>query len=149
VILGVAGIAAAALIGGGLKFFLDSAGPHPERAKPEERGPVAGMPAPAPPPVKYKWTFKTDPPGAEVVRGDGKVVGKTPLENEHEAAKPTKVDITLRLAGYQDKKLTLELAQNVEINEKLVPAGKAEEPAAAEDEEPKGKKKKKGKKKGK
>ncbi|MCS6915225.1 MAG: hypothetical protein NZ890_18605 [Myxococcota bacterium] len=143
-LLGVGGILLAGILGGGIKFLLDRAGPHPERAPPEESV-AATMPGTAPPPVKIRWAIRTEPAGADVVRlSDGKVMSKTPFEHEHTLiGQGHKVALALRLEGYAEKRLELDTSQNVDLLEKLEPAGK-EDPMQ---EEGGGKKKRKKKKK--
>lgn len=143
-LLGVGGILLAGILGGGIKFLLDRAGPHPERARPEESV-AASMPGSAPPPVKIRWVIRTEPAGAELVRlSDGKVMSKTPFEHEYELiGQGRKVAVALRLEGYAEKKLELDTSQNVDLLEKLEPAGKEQ----TQEDEGGGKKKKKKKKK--
>lgn len=67
-----------------------------------------------------KWQLRTQPAGAEVVRGDGQVIGSTPFQLIRPADKGES-PITLRLRGYQSK--TLLLSHNTDVETDIVLQG--------------------------
>jgi serine/threonine-protein kinase len=105
--------------------------PTPVAATPEAPKPV--IPAPPPAPVQIKVALRSEPSGAEVLRG-GKVVGKTPFTKELDAG-TGKLAYTLRLAGHKDATAELPADKGGEATVKL-----AAEPAVQEPARPTGKK---------
>jgi hypothetical protein len=89
------------------------------------------------PPVerKVKWSVISNPPGAEVVRRDGHVLGSTPWQLER-PADPGETVITLRHAGFQDKQILLSHSTDLSTEVTLVavppPVAAPAEPGSAE-----------------
>ena len=71
--------------------------------------PTPAQLAPGPPGKKLRWQLATRPRGAEVVRADnGASLGKTPLKFEQEAQNSL-LKLLLRLDGYQETSIILDL----------------------------------------
>jgi serine/threonine-protein kinase len=81
----------------------------------------ADQPLPKPPlERKVRWSVISNPPGAEVVRRDGQVLGSTPWQLER-PADPGETVITLRHAGFQDKQILLSHSTDLSTAVTLVP----------------------------
>lgn len=79
------------------------------------------QPLPKPPlERKVRWSVISNPPGAEVVRRDGQVLGSTPWQLER-PADPGETVITLRHAGFQDKQILLSHSTDLSTAVTLVP----------------------------
>jgi serine/threonine-protein kinase len=88
-------------------------------------------PAQAP---RVHWSVTSAPAGAQVIRqGDGAVLGRTPFQSERAAGTGT-LRAVLRLPGYIDRRIELDLSANTNIREQLepLPAQKAEQRPKAE-----------------
>jgi len=102
----------------------------------DPKGPPAAAllpPAPSEPPPRnpsppvtttlapaVRWTIQSEPTGATVLRvRDGTVLGQTPWQAEQPAA-PGSAQFILRLHGYADRLLTLDLNANALREERLV-----------------------------
>ncbi len=92
-------------------------------------------------PRTVRWRVESTPAGAEIIRsGDGTVLGKTPWETEREAALG-QLALKLRLLGYAEREVSLDLAADSARSEILVATGSPPATAAAaEPAEPAGKK---------
>jgi serine/threonine-protein kinase len=81
--------------------------------------PVAAV---APPKIEeVEVALKSDPPGAQVVRSDGVVVGVTPVTMKLEKGSPS-LDVQLSLDGYRAEKRTLTSDVNREVDVNLLKA---------------------------
>jgi len=98
----VAGIAGAALLGGGLWFALR--GPSDPAVQPSTSAPT---PPPPPPAVKRDIELRlTATPKAEVYAIDGRLLGETPYTQTRAPAEG-KVVLVLRAEGYRDLRVTM------------------------------------------
>ena len=76
------------------------------------------------------WRVESTPPGAEIIRvSDSTLIGKTPWESQREAALG-QLAIKLRLSGYAEREVSLDLAADCIRSEILVATGGP--PVAAE-----------------
>ncbi|HXU69871.1 MAG TPA: serine/threonine-protein kinase [Polyangia bacterium] len=80
--------------------------------------PVAAVAAPKPP-EQVEVSLKSDPPGAQVVRSDGVVVGMTPVTMKLDKGSRA-LDVQLSLEGYRSEKRTLTADVNREVDVNLL-----------------------------
>ena len=82
--------------------------------------PAPGPPTPpGPPPKLVRWSLRSQPPGAEIVRtADGVVLGRTPWTSEMATA-PGQLELRLRLPGFAERRLTLARSSEVSRDEIL------------------------------
>lgn len=91
-------------------------------------------------PRAVRWRIESTPPGAEIIRiSDGSTVGTTPWESTREASLG-KMAVKLRLAGYTERELLLDLSADNQRSEILVtaPAPSSSAPAAPTEAAPRG-----------
>ena len=88
--------------------------------------PAVTTPAVAPPPKieKVEIAVKSDPPGAQVVRSDGVIVGVTPVTMTLDKGSPS-LDVQLTLDGYRAEKRTITSDVNRELDVNLLKAPKS------------------------
>jgi len=121
IIGGVAAAVAAAGLVAVLKLGGGGGQPAPATVTPP---PVTAPPvaAVAPPKVEnVEVALKSDPPGAQVVRADGVIVGVTPVTMKLEKGSPS-LDVELTLEGYRAEKRTLTSDVNREVDVNLLKA---------------------------
>jgi len=80
-----------------------------------------------------KWNVTSTPPGAEVIREDGKVLGSTPWQLERTAG-PGETTLTLRLPNHHDKTIVLDHSTDVKTEVPLVALAAPAAAAAGEKE---------------
>jgi len=85
--------------------------------------PIAAV-APPPKIEQVEIAVKSDPPGAQVVRSDGVVVGVTPVTMKLDKGSPA-LDVQLSLDGYRAEKRTITSDVNRELDVNLLKAPKA------------------------
>ena len=101
--------------------------------------PSAAPPAPAPERKPVTIRVETDPPGAEIFENvDEQPLGKTPWQRQAEPQVGT-LELTLRLAGYKDRFVTLNLGGDDRAYVAMTP--KSTSRAGAKSASPPGKKK--------
>ena len=112
--LGLLGGLAAGLLGlGGIVAVVSK-----PRSVPEVPAAVAvGGAVPAVPRFVH-WTVLSVPPGAEVVRADGQLLGTTPLELERPSGNGETI-LTLRFTGFRDKSMVLGHSTDVKTEVRL------------------------------
>jgi serine/threonine-protein kinase len=114
-----AGLVAVLKLGGGGSAAQPQATVTPP---PVTAPPVAAV---APPKVEnVEVALKSDPPGAQVVRADGVIVGVTPVTMKLEKGSPS-LDVELTLEGYRAEKRTLTSDVNREVDVNLLKAAPA------------------------
>lgn len=107
------GVAATVLVGAAAVVVVKRVSKPPPPAvvvtPPPPKEPVvqAAPPPVAPVKARPKWSVDSEPQGADIIRiDDGQLLGQTPWTGEQpEGTGP--VEVTLHLAGYADRKLTL------------------------------------------
>jgi hypothetical protein len=75
---------------------------------------------------------KSDPPGAQVVRTDGVVVGVTPVTMRLDKGSPN-LEVQLDLEGYRSEKRTItsDLNREIDVNLLKAPVKRVSRPSAA------------------
>ena len=91
-------------------------------------------PPPPPPPVvlpSVTWSITSQPPGAEVIGGDNKVLGRTPLVLSRPKTPGTEA-LILRAPGHRDLSVRMDTSGDVSTELKLeaLPPEPAEDPTA-------------------
>ena len=92
--------------------------------------PIATPPGSVTPPRLVRWIVQSVPPGAEVVRADGQLLGTTPWELDRPPG-PGETVLTLRHPGCKDKTLLLSHSTDVKTEVYLDPAALTPAPPAA------------------
>ena len=92
--------------------------------------PVATTPTPVAPSRLVRWVVRSVPPGAEVVRADGQLLGTTPWELDRPPGAGETV-LTLRHPGCKDKALLLSHSTDVKTEVYLDPAAPTPAPGPA------------------
>ena len=83
-------------------------------------------------PTKIRWTVRSVPAGAQVVRkADQSPLGQTPWTQE-QATAPGMLDVVLRLPGYKDRALSLDQSQDAQLDEALEPLPVAPPPPVSD-----------------
>jgi eukaryotic-like serine/threonine-protein kinase len=92
--------------------------------------PVATV-APPPPIERVEVAVKSDPPGAQVVRTDGVIVGMTPVTMKLDKGSAS-LEVQLNLDGYRSEKrmITTDLNREIDVNLLRAPAKRPIKPAA-------------------
>jgi len=95
-------------------------GPAPALPAPLTPAPAPGSPTqPGPPRKLVRWSLRSQPPGAEIVRAaDGVVLGRTPWTSEMVEA-PGQLELRLRLPGFAERRLSLTRSSEVSRDEIL------------------------------
>ncbi len=115
---GIGVVAAVAAVLAIVKFGgASSPPPAPAMVAPAPK-PVAAVAAPKPP-EQVVVALKSDPPGAQVVRTDGVIVGMTPVEMKLDKGAPP-LDVQLNLDGYRSEKRTITSDLNRELDVNLL-----------------------------
>lgn len=127
------GLRWSALILGGCTVLLLGGGTalrkYRSYAQPTVSGSVASSGPQAPSTVQQPttertvtWTIRSEPSGAEIIRiRDGIILGKTPWASRQTSALGNEA-LTLRLAGFAERAITLECSGDSETTEHLEPA---------------------------
>jgi hypothetical protein len=90
----------------------------PGTSAPSTTAPVAAVAAPKAP-EQVEVSLRSDPPGAQVVRSDGVVVGMTPVTMKLDKGSRA-LDVQLSLDGYRSEKRTLTADVNREVDVNLL-----------------------------
>ncbi len=90
---------------------------------------AASAPKEAPRPALIHWSLQSDPAGAEIV-ADGQVMGSTPWRMD-QVKRSGLMKVMLRLEGYEDREVTLDLGADETRRETLAPLPAPPPPAAA------------------
>ncbi|HEX6837623.1 MAG TPA: PEGA domain-containing protein, partial [Polyangia bacterium] len=129
---------AAVAIAAGVVVAIIKLGPGAATTPPVKPPVVTPAPAPAPtaavvapkPPAEVEVAIKSDPPGAQVVRTDGVIVGVTPVTMKLTKGAPA-LDVELTLEGYRAERRTIASDVNRELDVNLLKAPKHASRSAA------------------
>ena len=105
--------------------------PKPVVTAPIPQPPVAAVSAPKKA-EQVEVAVKSDPPGAQVVRTDGVVVGVTPVTMRLDKGSPN-LEVQLDLEGYRSEKRTItsDLNREIDVNLLKAPVKRVSKPSAA------------------
>jgi hypothetical protein len=105
--------------------------PKPVVTAPIPQPPVAAVSAPKKA-EQVEVAVKSDPPGAQVVRTDGVVVGVTPVTMRLDKGSPN-LEVQLDLEGYRSEKRTItsDLNREIDVNLLKAPVKRVSRPSAA------------------